>query len=184
MSEVATTAPAYQVRDYVDVGLLKKDLAYSPVNLSDAMMAQASTFSHYGVQHALASQQVDVIKLLLEQTEAAIYQLLRSKAANQGDKLTETQLEKAVSREERVIGMKKALIEAKRIEATAKTAVEAFRHRKDMLIQAGFTAREEMKGELRIMGPSLHAQAQDAAYEAQKERMRQNAARFSAGEVN
>lgn len=184
MSDVETTAPAYMVRDYVDVAQLKKDLAYSPNNLSDAMMTQASMFSHYGVQHALAAQQVDVIKLLLEQSEAAVYQLLRNKAATQGEKLTEVQLEKSVSRHDRVVGMKKALHEAKRVEATAKTAVEAFRHRKDMLIQAGFTAREEMKGELRIMAPVLQQQAQDAAYEASKERMRQNAAKMSLGEVN
>jgi siroheme synthase len=65
-----------------------------------------------------------------------------------GEKVTEALLDKLVTRHERVTIVKKALNEAKQIEAIAKTAVEAFRHRKDMLVQHGATEREEMKGEL------------------------------------
>ena len=32
----------YQVRDFIDAAELKRDLAYSPNNLTDAMMQQAS----------------------------------------------------------------------------------------------------------------------------------------------
>jgi len=63
----------YTVRDFVDAGKLKSDLAYSTNDLSDAMMRQASLFSHYGVLLAQASHQVDVVKMLLENTEAAVY---------------------------------------------------------------------------------------------------------------
>ncbi|MTH61095.1 hypothetical protein [Paracoccus litorisediminis] len=147
-----TTAPGYAVRDYVDTEQLKRDLTYTPNDLSSAMMVQAGLFSHYGILFAQASKQVDVVKLLLENTEAAVYQMLRAKALQQGEKLTEVQLEKAVSREPRVIAMKKALAEAKQVEGIARTAMEAFRHRKDMLVSQGLISREEMKGDLRING--------------------------------
>lgn len=149
--EVATENQAiYHVRDFVDAAQLKQDLAYSPNNLTDAMMNQASIFSHYGVLAAEASRQVDTVKMLLENTEAAVYQKIRSDIAQAGEKATEAQMEKLVARNPRVIAMKKALGQAKRVENICKTAVEAFRHRRDMLVQAGLLSREEMKGEVRI----------------------------------
>lgn len=140
----------YPVRDFIDAATLKKDLAFSPNNLTDAMMTQSAMFSHYGVLAAEASRQVDVIKMLLENTEAAVYKLERDAAATAGEKVTEVMLEKRIARHSRVIAMKKALNDAKRIEATGKIAVESFRHRRDMLVQMGLISREEMKGDIRI----------------------------------
>lgn len=155
-----TPQTVFQVRDFIDAGQLKRDLAFSNNDLTSAMMEQASMFSYYGVLAAEASKQVDVVKMLLENTEAAVYQMERA-AANQAaadaaatktpiEKVTETMLEKRVARHSRVIAMKKALNDAKRIEATGKIAVESFRHRRDMLVQMGLISREELKGELRI----------------------------------
>ncbi|OCP22013.1 MULTISPECIES: hypothetical protein [unclassified Ensifer] len=136
------------VRNYVDTAELKKDLGYTLVDISGAQAEQAQLFAHYGVQAAKAARQVDNIKLLLENAEAAVYRVLRDKMVAAGEKVTEALLDKLVTRHERVTAVKKALNEAKQIEAIAKTAVEAFRHRKDMLVQHGATEREEMKGEL------------------------------------
>lgn len=155
----------FQVREFIDAKKLKEDLAFNDQDLTTAMMQQSSLFSYYGVLAAEAARQVDVVKLLLENTEAAIYQLERNKAATAGEKLTEAMLEKRVARNSRVIGMKKALNEAKRIEAIGKTAVEAFRHRRDMLVQMGLISREEMKGELRIQEKNIR----ESAYEYQKD---------------
>lgn len=180
-ADPATVVSTYNVRDFIDAAQLKRDLAYTPVDLSNAMMEQSSLFSHYGVLAADASRQVDVIKLLLENTEAAVYQIERS-AANQIaaeaaaealatkskapiEKVTEAMLEKKVARHPRVIAMKKALNEAKRIEATGKIAVEAFRHRRDMLVQHGLISREEMKGDLRIAEKNAREGAVDASRE-------------------
>ncbi|AGC36093.1 hypothetical protein B7L88_gp049 [Rhizobium phage RHEph10] len=136
------------VRNYVETAKLKEDLGYSLVDLSGAQAQQAQLFAHYGVQAAKAARQVDNIKLLLENTEAAVYRVIRDQAVKAGEKVTEALLDKLVTRHERVTAVKKALNEAKQIEAIAKTAVEAFRHRRDMLVQHGATEREEMKGEL------------------------------------
>jgi len=139
-----------KVRNYVDTEQLKKDLAYSSTNLSDAMMAQASMFAHYGVQAAYAAKQVNSLELLIENHEARVYRELRDKAIADGEKVTEALLERRIAQNTTIIKMKRLLNEAKQIEAIAKTASEAFRHRRDMLIQEGFTSREEMKGQLAI----------------------------------
>jgi hypothetical protein len=164
-ADTASRAPGYTIKDFVDAKQLKQDLAFSSNDLTSAMMQQASLFSHYGVLAAQASRQVDVVKLLLENTEAAVYKLLRDQAAVAGEKVTETQLEKLVSRHDRVISMKKSLNEAKRVEGITKTAVEAFRHRRDMLVQMGLISREEMKGELSIRAKSAAEQVREDSIE-------------------
>lgn len=140
----------FKIRNVIDSEQLTKDLTYSLNNLSDAMVSQASLFAHYAVLAARAAKQVDDVKLLLENTEAAVYRKLRDDAAAAGEKVTETQLEKMVARHERVVATKKALNEAKQIEKVANLAVESFRHRRDMLVQLGAYERQEMQGELAV----------------------------------
>lgn len=135
------------VINYVDEAQLKKDLSYSLADLSDAMLRQSSLFAHYGMQAAKASRQVDNLKMLLDTTEAAVYRKLKDAATSAGEKTSVADLEKQIRRHAQVIAVNRALNEAKQIEAAAKTATEAFRHRRDMLIQQGLISREEMKGE-------------------------------------
>lgn len=165
-ADVQKEPTTYPVKDFIDAHQLKRDLAFSTNDLTSAMMEQSAMFSHYGVLAADASRQVDVVKMLLENTEAAVYKILRDEAAKAGEKVTEAMLGNMVARHSRVISMKKSLNEAKRVEAIGKTAVEGFRHRRDMLVQLGLISREEMKGELRIGVKS----AKEQALEAQKER--------------
>lgn len=141
----------YSVKEIVNLATLRQDIAVSDVDLTSAMMTQASMFSHYAVLLSDASLQVDQFKLLLDNTEAAVYRQIRENKVAAGQKPTESQVNAEVVRHERVIEARKALNEAKRIEQIAKGAVEAFRHRRDMIIQMGFTQREEMKGQTRIM---------------------------------
>jgi hypothetical protein len=138
------------VRDYIDLAQMKTDLSFSTNNLSDAMMAQAALFAHYGVLASKASKQVDSIKMVLETAEARIYRIHRDDAASSGAKITEAQLDKLVSADPKIIDIKKALNEAKQVEANGKIATEAFRHRRDMLVQMGLLSREELKGQTSI----------------------------------
>lgn len=140
----------FEVKAFVDIDQMRKDMTFSPTDLTSAMMDQAALYAHYGVLAAKASRQVDDVKLLLENVEAKVYRRLRDDAAASGAKLTEAQLEKSVALNDHVIAYRRALNESKQIEAIAKTAVEAFKHRRDMLIQQGLISREEMKGELSI----------------------------------
>jgi hypothetical protein len=157
---------AFNVVDYIDTDQLTKDITFSPNDLTTAMIQQASLFAHYGILHAKAQRQVDTVKLLLENTESAIYKMIRDEMNARSEKFTETLLEKLISRNSRVVGMKKALNEARRVEAVCKISTEAFRHRRDMLIQQGLISREEMKGELAVKEKSVR----DDAAESLKQR--------------
>lgn len=157
----------YNVKDFIDADQLRKDMAYTTNDLTTAMMEQSSLFAHYGVLFAQASRQVDAVKMLLESTEAAVYRVIRTKMEADGKKPTEAFLEKSVTQHPRVVSMKRALAEAKQVESICKTAVEGFRHRRDMLIQQGLLHREEMKGDARI----AERNARDDAYKAQSGRM-------------
>jgi len=140
----------YKVKREIDPGQLKRDLSYSLADLSNAMVEQAALFAHYGGILARAARQVDNFDLVLDTTEAAVYRKIKDELTNSGDKIVVADIDRQVRRHEKVIAARKALNEAKQIEAEAKTAVEAFRHRRDMLVQQGLISREEMKGELAI----------------------------------
>lgn len=137
----------YQVRSFIDEDRFRMDVGFSLADLSGGMMSQASLFAHYGVLSARAAKQVDDCKLLLENAEAKVYRLLRDKYTAAGTKVTEAMLEKEVSVHPTVVQFKKALNEAKQVESITKIYVEAFRHRKDMLVQEGAQQRKEMDGE-------------------------------------
>jgi alpha-amylase/alpha-mannosidase (GH57 family) len=148
----------FKVVNYIDPQELKKDLTYTPNALTDAMMAQASMFAHYGVLAAKASKQVNTFEFLLETTEAKVHRKLRDAAVAAGEKYTEAGLSKDIMRDPGILKIKRALNEAKQIEAVAKTAVESFRHRRDMLVQHGLISREEMKGEISIAARNIREQ--------------------------
>lgn len=175
-ADPAVEAPGYNIKNFVDADTLKQDMAFSPNNIDNAMMEQASMFTHYGVLHANALRQVDTVKLLLENTESTVYKFIRDKMINDGEKFTETLLEKLVSRHQRVVSMKRALNEAKRVEAIGKIAVEGFRHRRDMLVQQGVKLREEMKGELRIAERNAHSDAMESQKDEVLRRMQNRVA--------
>jgi hypothetical protein len=137
-----------QVKDFLADEDLKTKLAYSMNDLSTAMSEQASLFAHFGALAAKASRQVDNIKILIENTEARVDREIREAMAVLNEKITEGIVERKIARHPQVVAYKRALNEAKQVEKVAATTLEAFRHRRDMLVQAGATSREEMKGEL------------------------------------
>lgn len=156
MSDNATTGAAanlgIKVTRYVDPAKLTVDLSYSTANLSGGMVNQASLFAFYATLAAKASRQVDEIDLRIDVLRARISRELRDEAAKAGQKTTVAEIEGGVLTSQKFIAMRQALNEAKQVESEAKTAVEAFRHRRDMLVQLGAHEREELKGELRTKG--------------------------------
>lgn len=165
----------FEVKQLVDPNQLRRDMTFSPTDLTSAMMDQAALFAHYGVLAAKASRQVDDVKLLLENIEAKVYRKLRDEATGTGTKLTEAQLEKSVAINDHVISCRRALNEAKQVESIAKTATEAFRHRRDMLVQQGLISREEMKGELSIAAKRAHEDELDNLKNRYLKRIQENA---------
>lgn len=146
MSEVNPIA----VKRLIEPEQLRQDLRFSVADLTTAMMNQASLATHYGLLAAKATRQVNDLALALEVAEGKVYRKLRDEAAAGGAKPVVSDLTKAVALDPRIIALQKAINEAKQVEGQAKTAVEAFRQRRDMLVQAGLLSREEMKGEVSI----------------------------------
>jgi len=138
------------VTAFIDTTQVKKDMAYSLADLSTAMMQQASLFAHYGVLLAQASRQVDDIELLLDVARSKVTRRLRDDYAKAGEKVAATLIDKEVETDDKIVSLRIALNEAKQIENIARTVVDGFKQRRDMLIQHGSTEREERKGELAI----------------------------------
>ncbi|AMB48370.1 hypothetical protein [Methylobacterium sp. AMS5] len=164
--EPTVTVP--KVKMFVNAEELKRDIRFSPSDLTSGMVEQSSLFVHYGIQASLASKQVDDLKLLLENQEARAGREIRDRLTNLGEKFTEASIAGRVARERQVIVTKRALNEAKQVENVAKAALEAFRHRRDMLVQMGLISREEMKGEVSIS----RRQAAEAEMQSAAERQR------------
>ena len=144
-------ATIYRVRQFIDPEQLRKDSSINLADLTGAAQDQMSWLIHYGELAAQASRQVDDIKLLVDNAEARADRKIRDEMAAAGEKATEPMIEKRIARNETVIKMKRALNEAKQIEAIGKLAIQVFKDRRDMIIQLGASERKQMEGELQIM---------------------------------
>lgn len=138
------------VEHFVTPEELKEDLSINPTALSEAMVKQAALFSHYAVLSSRASRQYDHLKQRAEIVASKVDKELRDQAADEGKKVTEAALGKELARDRRVVAANKLVNEARMIADLAKNALEAFKQRRDMLVQIGLMQREEMKGELSI----------------------------------
>lgn len=147
------------VKQFINPEVLKRDMAFSTSNLSEAFSQQASLFSYYAEKHAQAERQESRIKMTLDMREAQADRRIRKEAKAEGEKFTEPQIAKLVLLDPTVAKLNRDYIDAKQISAICKAAVEGFRHRRDMLIQLGADAREEKKGTLRMTAGSAGERA-------------------------
>ena len=137
--------------DILDPKAFQDDLDIDSHDLNHAFMRQASLFAYYAAIHVKTMRREARAKLLLEIEEAKVAKAVRDKMLADGTKTTEKQIEQEVSRTASYIKAVNALNEAKANTALASSAVEAFRQRRDMLIQLGANQREELKGEVRVV---------------------------------
>lgn len=129
---------------------LQKDLAFREDNLDDAFMSQAGMFAHYsGVAHR-AARRYDNIAQQVKLVEARLDQEIRQEASHTGEKITETLVKNRILLDPRHRKITERMLDAKAVAAMTKDACEAFKQRRDMLIQFGANVREEHKGELRL----------------------------------
>lgn len=142
--------PKPAVKAFIDPDQLKQDVQYSEAAISNAYADQASKFVHYAYLGHQAQHQADRLKSKLELMEARIDKEIREDAADEKKKITEKQIASQILLDARYQRAHEQYLEAKMIAGLAKEALEAFRQRRDMLIQVGADLREEMKGELRM----------------------------------
>ncbi|CCG43332.1 hypothetical protein [Magnetospirillum molischianum] len=155
-----TTAPSEPKKPLLDAEQLQKDLAFSDHDISAAMMRQASLFAHYAVIAAQAQKRYDTAKLAADIVESRVDKRLRDEYAQAGAKITEAALGKEILRDREYVEAQKKVNDARMIADLAKNALEAFKQRKDMLVQIGVALREEAKGELFLKGPAAREEAQ------------------------
>lgn len=147
---------------FVDPAKLVADLALNEVDLNDAFLNQAGLYAYYGVLAARAAAQAASTKLLRDVTEAKVSQEVRSRALDDKEKVTEAVISERVTLDPRTKAVNKAYIRATEIEGELKSAAEAMRQRRDMVIQLGASSREEAKGTARM---SLNTGVTDRASE-------------------
>lgn len=142
-----------------DAEIFRADLDIDFNNLNQAFLNQAALYAYYSGIHAQAMRHEARQKLMLEVEEAKIAKAIRDKAAADGTKITEKQIEQEISRTASYVKAVIAYNDAKAQTAVAAGAIESFRQRRDMLIQLGAQAREELKGEVRAFGAGRAPQA-------------------------
>jgi len=138
------------VKTFIKQSELASDIAFSEFNIDEAMMSQAAMFSRYANVSAQASLQSDRLKTRLEYVEAVIHKEFHDQAVETKTKVTEAGITKMTKLDTRYQKAAKDYNEAKMVAAAAKSTVEAFTHRRDMLVQIGKGQREDRLGDLRI----------------------------------
>lgn len=148
----------FAVKDILDPAKLQADLSINENDLDTGMLRQSGLFAYYGALHAQAEQQLSRMEQLQEIIEARLDRKARDAAAASGTKITEAQVKAAIALEPKAIAIKTAVNKARMVTSLCKSAVDAFRNRRDMLIQLAFNSRSERKGELRLTEGQLEAQ--------------------------
>lgn len=143
-----------------DPSQLKEDVSFSDTNLDGAMIEQASLYAHYSAEAVRAERKVNDQKLRIDVVKSKLDQKIRDDAADDGKKLTEKLVEAEIHRKKEYVDAVKELNALKADAEALKHALEAFRQRRDMLIQIGSSRREEMKGQVRLNDPAEKAAAQ------------------------
>lgn len=143
-----------------------KDTQINPIDLTNEMIMQPGLYLKYALKHQKAMRTEGNAKLALEVTQSATDKRIRDDAAEKGEKLTEAKISSQVSTDKRVIAAIKAYNDAKSDTALTKDILEALKQKRDMIVQLGVNAREEMKGEVRVMDTRSEIEARKARIKA------------------
>lgn len=126
------------------------DVAIDRNKLSDAFANQASLFAAYAEYNFAAMSKEMRAKVTLDLIIANNDKRIREEAIAAGTKITEKVIEAELDRSPEVVKAKLAHNDAKGMAAFVHLSLDAFKQRRDMLIQLGADGREEMKGDLRM----------------------------------
>lgn len=149
MSDTTIKVGAYKVEQFVSADQLVADTNLNDTDLNDAFLNQSGLVAYYSTLHAKAAYQTGEFKLKRDVQMARVSKNLRENPPSD-KKLTESALSELVQDDPRVQSIIAAYLRAGEVEAVLKGAVEALKHRKDMIVQLGASSREEAKGEVRM----------------------------------
>lgn len=145
---------------------LRLDVQISPNDLESAMLNQPSLAAYYGEQAATARKIANDAKVALESLESRILTEKRNEATARREKPVEARIKSEIDADPRFIKAKLALNQAIHTADLCAAAVEAFRHRRDMIVQVVKGEREEME-QIRT-GGGLHESMEDKRQRVEK----------------
>lgn len=129
---------------------LRENLAFDEASLDTAMQEQASLFFYYSAKAAGALKQMEVAKNRMELVYAQVDKRVRDEAAENGRKVTEKVIEAEVLASEEYQAAKLDYIDAKTVNELVKNVPEAFKQKRDMLVQFSKSRLEDAKGAARV----------------------------------
>lgn len=137
---------------------VKKDVSFSMADLNGAMMEQASLSVHYARIACESKFQMESLKRKIELLEAYLDKNYRQNWPD-NEKMTEKAVQSKIILNKNYQDLQEQYLEAKMNASFADSVQESFRQRRDMLIQIGKDAREELKGQVRVYGDEPRSMA-------------------------
>jgi len=155
-----------EVKNLLDPKQLKADVAFDATNLDDMWATQSALYVRYGVIAARAEHQASTFKNRLSVIEAELGKEAREELPQLGQKVTEGTVKEYVASHPRMAEANENYNKAVLIQNLAKTALEALRQRRDMIVQASKHHLEQM-----VMRESFKGGSAPAAREEQRNQM-------------
>lgn len=149
----ATASPGVlpdRPQSFISMDKFRDDVVFKIQDMQSAFVDQSALYVHYAHAKAQAHFQAKRYKQRLELLESKMDTAIRKKAVNDGEKLTEGAIKNRITASMGYQEAKDNLLEAEHIHEMLSEVVESFRHRRDMLIQAGADVRAEKQGGLRL----------------------------------
>ena len=131
---------------------LRKDLQIRDADIDGCMTEQASLYGYYSTLYAKAQFEADHAKTYVEILRAKKYAAFRNAKSGRGLKFSEAQLDAEVTRSVEYLEATQKANLAKMRASIIKEGLEAFKQRRDMLVQKGKFRLEDLKGELYLKG--------------------------------
>lgn len=128
-----------------DIEKIYADLKFDRENLNAVWAVQPELLMRYGYNLAQAERGVAEAKRELDAIEAGLYAHERKNLTMSGIKFTEASLDARVRNTVQYQAKRQAYDEALEVASIYRTAVEALRHRRDMIVQASKFALSEMQ---------------------------------------
>ena len=157
MSEETMKPPP--LKQFIDDTKVKVDISINTADLDSAMIQHAGLEWHYATQTAHARYQYERIKSAVEILEAKLdaeyRESLAAAAEGDGDKKkkapTEAAIKATILADRRYASAQSRLHESQHIWKLCEATENAFRSRKDMLLEVARDRRKEREGELRVL---------------------------------
>lgn len=128
-------AQAPAVKEFIDMDQVARDLVIDPNNVENSLYSVASLYARYALLVTKARVQRDGFKSRAKLVAAKVEKEIRDKAALEGEKLTNPQVEALVSANSIVVAAELALNEAQAVFTACQETMSAISMKRDMLVQ-------------------------------------------------